>query len=670
MKALIRTVIIFVPIGLVLLPVGLAHPQENDEAVPLTFELSPTLQYRSVDGDENKFREDQWIQEGWAEGVENFLLEKSIRGGWMLHMEGRAIVPEEDYRFLLDLGKKDLGFFHAHFTQYRKYFDDTGGYFRPFAIPVFHLDKDMHLDIGSFSLEAGITIPDLPKIVIGYERKFKEGEKSLLEWGSVTEGAVTRKIFPSFQEIDEQVDIFKVDVAHHIGKVHLEDRFRYEKYKTDTTRFEQDRNLDAGTSETVNVSERYDHDALYNTFHLDSQISETIYFSFGYLLNDVDGDASFNMLTTPFGPDPFDKNWRTNSIILDQKSHVLNLNARFGPYRQLSFHGGIQAEITNTEGDSDAILTETLPGQGPVSPEARSQSRTDKKGFMETVGVRYSGIPHTSLYAEGKWTQQGIDLYEKEVEDAVTVFERLTDTDVDRSRYTFGFSSSPIRRLTLSGRYRRRCHDNDYDHKIDTDPGYSAFINSQELDTEEIQAKVTARLTGTFKTSFQYQRVKTEIDTLSQTTPPSNVESGDYVADIYSLNVTSTPIASLYLTGQFSYRDVNSESFANGSPTVTGYDGDVYTFIGTAGWAVGKKTDLTLQYLLSWSDNFQDNSAVGLPLGLDNTRHGLSLSCTHKLNDTIRARFGYGFYKYDEESNGGSDDYTAHVLGVGLEIIF
>ncbi|MGM0427771.1 MAG: hypothetical protein ACQEQ7_11110 [Thermodesulfobacteriota bacterium] len=671
MRALIRKTVIFFELsGLVLLSVGLGYPQEDNGASSLSFELSPTLQYRSVDGDENKFREDQWIQEGWAGGVENFVLQKSMKGDWILHLEGRAIVPEKDYRFLLDLGKEDLGFFHAQFTEYRKYFDDTGGFFRPFSIPVFHLDQDMRLDIGSFSLEAGITMPDLPKVVVGYERQFKEGEKSLLEWGSVTDGGITRKIFPSFEEIDERVDIFKVDVDHHIGKVHLEDRFRYEQYKTDTTRFEQDRNLDAGTSQTVNVSERYDHDALYNTFHLDSQISETIYFSLGYLLNDLEGDASFNMLTTPFGPDPFDKNWHTNSVMLDQKSHVLNLNARFGPYRQLSFHGGVQAETTKTKGDTDAILTETLPGQDPVSPEARMHSRTDKNAFLETVGVRYSGIPYTSLYAEGKWRQQGIDQYEKEVEDDITVFERLTDTDADRQRYTFGFSSSPVRRLTFSGRYRLNNRENDYDHKIDTEPGYSAFIDRQDLDFQEIQAKVSARVITALKASFQYQRVKTTIDTLSQTTPPSTVKSGDYLADIYSLSVTATPISSLYLTGQFSYRDVTSESFDNGSLSVTAYNGDVYTFLGTAGWAVGKKTDFTLQYLFSRSDNFQNNSAEGLPLGVNNTRHGLSLSCSHRLTDQIQARLGYGFYKYDEESNGGVDDYKAHRVGVGLEFTF
>ena len=663
-------IIVFLLLGAVYFPTGRACAEESEAASSLSFKLSPTLQYRAVDGDERKFREDQWMRDGWAGGLENFLLEKSLSGDWLLRMEGRAIVPEEDYKFSLDIKKEDFGFFRAGYTEYRKYFDDTGGFFRSFSIPVFDLNKDMHLDVGNFFLEAGIAIPDLPQIVVGYEHRFKEGEKSLLEWGSVSEGALTRKIFPSFKKMDEKLDIIKVEVDHDVGKVHVGDRFRYERHETETTRFEEERNLDAGTSKTVDVSEKYDHDALFNTFHLESHLDEKIYLSFGYLLNDVEGDAAFRMMTAPFGPGPFDKNWFTRSVDLDQESHVLNLNALIGPYRQLSFHGGIQAEFTETEGNTDAVLTETTFGGAIDSPEAQIKSSMDKNGLEETVGVRYSGIPHTSLYAEGKWTQQGIDLFEREVEDDAPAFERFTDTEVDRRRYTFGFSSSPFRRLTFSGRYRRSYRENVYDHKVDTEPGYSAFIDNQELNTDEIATKVTVRMTTAVKATFQYQHIKTKIDTLSQTTPPSSVESGDYVADIYSVSVTATPISSIYLTGLFSYRDAKSESFDNDSASVIGYEGDVYSFIGTAGWAVGEKTDLTLEYLYSRADNSQDNSADGLPLGVDNKRHGLSLGCSRKINDQVQARFQYGFYKYDEESNGGVDDYEAHLLGAGLEFKF
>ncbi len=126
-------------------------------------------------------------------------------------------------------------------------------------------------------------------------------------------------------------------------------------------------------------------------------------------------------------------------------------------------------------------------------------------------------------------------------------------------------------------------------------------------------------------------------------------------------------MSGFYTTGLFSYMDVTSEGFDNGSLTVTDYDADVYTFIGTAGTALGKKTDLTLEYLFSRSDNFKDNAAQGLPLGLENRRHNLNLVCSRKLTDRLKIYLRYGFFEYDEEKNARGNSYTAHLFGVGLD---
>jgi len=515
-----------------------------------------------------------------------------------------------------------------------------------------------------------MTLPDLPRVVVGYEHRFKDGEKSILEWGGVTGGVFTRNIFPSFKEMDEALDIVRVEVSHTVSKVNIYDRLRYEKFQTETRRFEESRDFNAGSSEAVEVAERYEHDALVNTLHLESQVTDTVYVSLGWLLNDLEGEGSFDMTTVPFGPEPFDKNWQADAVALDQEGHVLNFTAKAGPYRNVSIHGGIQADFTETEGETTAVLTETLPGAGPASPEARILSRSDQDGLEETLGLRYSGIPRTSLFVDARWTQKGIDLFERETEDAAVAFERLTDTDVDRSRYTLGFSTSPIRRLNFSGHYRRTNRENAYEHVLETEPGYSAFVNAQELTTDEVEARVSARVTSTVKASFQYQFVATGIDTFFQTDPPAAVESGDYTADIYSVSVTAMPLARLYLTGLFSYRGIESESFDNGVPAVGAYKADVYTFIGTAGWAFDQKTDLELQYLYSRSDNFNGNPEGGLVLGGDGTRHGLSLDCSRQITEKMKARFRYGFFKNDEEESAGSDEYEAHLVGVGLEYNF
>lgn len=250
-----------------------------------------------------------------------------------------------------------------------------------------------------------------------------------------------------YRTVDGDEDKFREDWWMREGWAGGLERF-------ETKRFEETQDLGSGASEGVEVAESYEHDALVNTLHLESRLTDTVYVSLGWLLNDLEGEGTFDMMTVPFGPEPFDKNWKADNITLDQESHVLNLNAKAGPYRKVSIHGGIQADFTEIEGETRAVLTETLPGVGPASPEARILSRSDQDGLEETLGLRYSGIPHTSLFADARWIQKGIDLFERETEYAAVAFERLTDTAVDRSRYTLGFSTSPIRRLTFSGRYR------------------------------------------------------------------------------------------------------------------------------------------------------------------------------------------------------------------------
>jgi len=658
-------------LGWFILATTTIYAQESSEPSQPKGQITPALRYVTVNGDEEKFREDWWVHEDWAAGLEEFALERVYDDDVVLSLEGRAILPEEDYRLLFHLTKPDVGFVHAGYTEYRKYFDSTGGFFEGFSTQSFELANDTHLDIGNLFIKVGLTVPDRPKISFGYEHQFKDGNKSLLEWGSVTGGGITRNIFPAFKEIDEEADIFKAEVEHEIGKVQVGDQVRYEHYRTATKRFGKERDLDAGTSETVSVSENYSHYVFSNAFHMDSHVNESLYWSLGYLFTSLEGGGALRMATTPFGPEPFDKNWFTRSVDIDQNSNVANLNALFGPFGNLTFYGGLQAETTETEGDTDGVLRETsFPVGAEVSPEAEMVSRTDKGSLEETFGARYTGISYTTLYAEGKWTQQHIDLFERELEDNALSFERSTDTEVGRQRYTVGFNTSPIPHMTLSARYRRRYHANDYHHLVDTEPGYSAFIAAQDFTSDEITTKLTVRPSSRVRVSLNYQLIAADIETRSDTTPPSAVQSGDYDADIYSAAVTVTPLSRLYLTGLFSYREVSSSAFDNGAPSVITYEGDVYTVMGTAGYAIDGKTDLNLEYVFTRSDNFTDHSADGLPLGLDNQRHGLLAGISRRIRETIEAEFRYGFYTYDENGNGGADDYRAHLIGVRWSISF
>jgi hypothetical protein len=146
--------------------------------------------------------------------------------------------------------------------------------------------------------------------------------------------------------------------------------------------------------------------------------------------------------------------------------------------------------------------------------------------------------------------------------------------------------------------------------------------------------------------------------------PKGQRYSGQYDANIYSVSATVVPISRLYLTGLFSLQDTHTLS------EIATYKGNVYTAIGTAGFALDKKSDLTVEYSYSRSENFRDTSATALPLGIDYHRHGLMAGVSRKFTKHVEARLRYGWYEYVESSTGGLNNYRAQLASASCTVRF
>src|SRR5262249_20117308 len=211
---------------------------------------------------------------------------------------------------------------------------------------------------------------------------------------------------------------------------------------------------------------------------------------------------------------------------------------------------------------------------------------------------------------------------------------------------------------------RSRISDSDYNNsKMLLDPpsngfaGYSAFIRSREIDTDEILGKLVLRPLTWLKTTMTYQLVKTRYDTTTDPVPGGTstvgLQAGDSDAHIYGINATMTPFQRLYFSGAFTYTD-SSISTAHGTdPSIVPYKGHIYSFTGSSSYALNQTTDLRAAYSFSQSDYAEDNVANGLPLGLDYTHHALTFGITRRLSQTLTANLRYAFFQYSEPSSCG-----------------
>lgn len=657
---------------------------------PLAFSVEPTLRWIGVSGDKSKFREVEGITDGFGGGVEHFSATQQLAPEKLLTLEGRALVPEEDFQIKLTLEKRDVGFVSGGFEEWRRYYDDTGGYYAPFPVPSYSLGRDLHLDIGRAWADFGLTLPDWPRMVLGYEFQFKEGEKSMLTWGDVG----GKDIYPAAESINEQIHIVKFDLSYDFYDWHLEDTARVEFYDLKTAREDVKNPLTLPPpAGVVQTHESADHVQGQNTIHLEKQITEKVFVSGGYLYSQLNGGASLDQTTMNGAGVPVaGLFWSSDVTVLKRESQIFSVAGQWRPWDSLQLGLGVQPEWTSQQGFGKVQYEEGDPflPQFFLLQPATIQSDLDTRKISEEASVRFTKIPWTVLFAEGRWENSQIGQTEQQVGDELflggNMFLRNTDFTNDRQEYRVGFNTSPWSMVSLNAHYKRRTSDSDYDnHKIALGTeGYSAFIRARKIDTDEFQTKLALHPASWLKLALTYQQVATDYKTTTDPvsgfdpnqgvivpgfiSPGGTIYAGNYDANVYGFSATLTPLQRLYFSGTFTYSDSRTETAQHGDPSIVPYRGGIYSTLLSANYALNKTTGLHLTYSFSHADYGQNNEADGLPLGINYTRHGLMAGVTRRLTSYLSSNLRYGFYEYAEPSSGGVNNYTAH--GIFATLVF
>lgn len=641
--------------------------------------VSPTVRWITVDGHNSTFREHAWQREGFTAGVEHFEIREVIDARTLALITGRAL--RDEYRATLTLERRDLGFIRAGAEEFHKFSSDAGGYYPLFSPSVFALNHDLRLDIGRLWFDLGLTLPDLPRIVFGYEYQYREGEKSTLQWSDVTQGGITKRIYPAVKRIDEGTHILKVDVSHTIAGFFLENSFRGEFYDLDMSR----RNATSftpgapasATYQRVNDDQSYFHGA--NTFRVEKSFNDWLLASAGYLYSSLDSDAAFRQ---NIGAGAVTLLTRSDRIVLDRDSHVVNVSALLGPWHGLSLAGGVQTEWMRQKTFGGGVESILIPGLPSFDFLPDFKTDIDRATIEESLRLRYTALPFTTLFAEGRLQQESVGHYEEYIDSTGNGFQdflRDTDASSDVRDWRVGFSTSPWTRATVTAHYRQFQRLASYDHLQDIVParparparpndGYSAFIRSRDVTTDEIDARLTLRATRWLKTTLGYKYAQTDYWTETDAalggvaSPGGWIFSGDQRAHIYSAGLTLTPLRRLYWNTTLAWHDTRTIAADNDSPAVEPYRGGIYNVISSATYALTERMDLHGSHSFTYADYGQDNFSGGLPLGLEFRRHGVEVGISRRWLDTISTRLQYGFYKYEEPARGGFADYTAHAI--------
>jgi hypothetical protein len=580
------------------------------------------------------------------------------------------------------LSKKDLFYARLNYKRFQSYYDDSGGVYKNFATPFFVISEEPGSDRENLLLEFGLTLPDLPIFTFSYEKKLRDEEISSLTWGEAEEGSVDRHIVPTIKEVNDNANIIKIGAKYKHDIVNIEVEQRWEFTDLETVRTEKNFTNGLPNTDTATVIDEKDtfYESSQTTVKIDKRINKKLSLFGGYRYIKIDNDSetilrTFNS-TGAINPGGFRKNWFGADSDSDVNFHLWNFNILGKPIKDLSVLGRLRVKSVHKDSVSKFNNDTSPPFDNSADERHDITARINDTTVGAAIRVSYKGIKRIAPYFEAGWQQGDIEIKEKE--SLSGFFQRDTDVNFDKRIYTIGLGFFPFKRFSGSAQYRKELIKNEYNDDLDTesasgiDPGgYSAFIDKQDSDTDVYTTRLTAHPISSVSTTFRYeyraQEIDSKMDGLSR-------ELAHIDRQTLSGSVTVIPFSNLYLTSMVMHQNLRVKTRARNdarAPT-RAFEGDSTTFVNTAIFALNEKTEFSVDYQVSLTDNYDENNIndLGLPLEHDYTMQTLTLGVKHKIKKNVTLWSKFGLYDYDESHIEDIDDYTAYLFAVGGEVRF
>jgi hypothetical protein len=665
-----------------------------------------------VHGDNAQFEQEHRLPADTAYGgIQDLHFEGPLGKDGLFSVDGHAIWDTNDYDIQVQLSKPKLGYIKAGFTEFRSWYDGNGGFFPHndvFFPPPY---PEMHIDRGEAWIELGLRVPDWPEITIRYSHEFRDGQKDSTTWGDTTLTGLpvnpTRKIVPSFRDIDETRDIFSFEASKTIGNTDVLLGMRYEHNENDDS-LNMERNAGQvgvvpGGQRFVTQRQKDDVDLFSGHGITETRFSDSLWFTAGYsyttLQNDLSGTRIFGThFDSAFG-EPVPTLGQRDHAFLDLfgtaqvKENLFNANLFWMPLESLAVLTGFRYTHQNLDTDSSFLAEEPVPNTPPFSstnpahgfhygpPELGFGERlADYDRFAERLELRYTGIKDWLFYAEGEWEEDYGHVNENQNIDEDVPLDK--DTNALGQKYTVGANWYPMMRLNLSAQYYHKIAS--YSEDIIT-AVFPRLIN-QEWNTDDLNVRITFRpkiptCLGTLALVTRYDFVHTTIDgqweVFSDGELLAEEETGVIKKHVISEAINWNPLARFYLQANFSYTLNQTDTPANNidlvpntSPTVVNFRNDYWTVTSGAGYIIDDKTDFYTDFSFYCANDHFKNAGVAVPYGLGATEYTASASITRQLTKQMRLLLRYGYFNYRDVTSGGHNNYEAHSIYSGLQYRF
>ncbi|OIO36765.1 MAG: hypothetical protein AUJ72_05715 [Candidatus Omnitrophica bacterium CG1_02_46_14] len=646
----------------------------------LTITTEPAS-YAFVKGDSSKFRALHWMDDDYAFGVKDFTSSTQLQDDVTLEAEGHGVPEDGDYSGLMTLQKEDYGYLRFDYDEFRKYYSNAGGYYQPFTndLNSNYTDKELALNIGKFGFEGGLRMKNIPEITLDYEREFKNGTKSRLTWAYVKDAAsgASKKIAPSWQEIDEVVDSFDAKAADTFYGFDWKGQQHWEFVRSKNLRHEQ-LLANTPTASDYAIVDQYTEpraDVIASTFNVGKWFwKDKAYGSGGYRYSQINSRELESIYTENGNGVPQQffsyseqvRNAYSDTMLTSQTGVASFMTTLFSPLTAIT---RFKAEAVHVRGES-TYLKDNKVGfpDGSIDDIDVANNQQKLMNYGESVSLRYNGIARTAIYNEYEFQQTRNNLYDNFTSGPATEFHYQDISHQFRGSETLGAQFVPWDKVTMTIQGKYRQDDLRYNHAL-ISGSPTILIDSQVVATNEAETRLAWKPARWFQPSFRYQLMDKKYQTVTQKFNDDAVETAQEMS-VYTWDVTSQPIDSLLLTASFSYTDgkvITPVRYSDTAAAIPTYNFDSYATVFSAEYELTKTVSLTSVMDYIRASNFNDFSAIGMPYGADFTQTDVTVGCRWKVKEDLTLEPKYAYYEYRD---GGSDvgHFSANVIWLEAKI--
>jgi hypothetical protein len=659
-----------------------------------------------TDGDTAQFEQAHHLPGDQAYGgIQDMHYEQNIGKNATLTVDGHALWDINDYDIKVELAQPKLGYIRFGFTEFRTWYDGNGGFLPPKGGTWFPpLYPEMHIDRGEAWVELGLRVPDWPEITIHYSHEFRDGQKDSTSWGdtNLTGLAIgsTKKIVPSFRDIDEKRDIFSLDISKSFGNTDVLLGMRYE-HIDDQDDFKNIRGAGQlppvvpppGQQRFVTQHNNDDTDLFSGHVITETRLTDSVWFTAGYsyttMENDISGSRLFGThFDSAFGEPVPTLGQRDHAFIdlsgmAEIKYHVFDANWYWTPTKDLVLLSGFRYTHERQDTDSTFLALEPVanvppPGFHYGTPTPASGERnSDYDRFAERLEMRYTGIKDWLFYVEGEWDAEYGHVFEFQTDEGDLVDK---NTNFLGQKYTIGATWYPSTRVSVAGQYYHKIanYDNDYIK------GAGQRLIGQDWDTDDLNIRITFRpkmpaKLGVLTMVTRYDFLHTNIDGqwALDTSPLQEQQTGEIKRHMITESITWNPLARLYLQADASVVLNETDTPASQitlspftGPTVTNFRNDYWTVSTGAGYLIDEKTDLQFSYSFYRANDYFNNAPAAVPYGMGATEHIVGATISRQLTKRVRLSLSYRYCNYTEETSGGHNNFAAHSIFSSLGFRF